>query len=85
MASDYDLAAADTLLSIEITPALPCGIGACGQPARRARIERDLRFASLWRLLPICDAHLRSLQAAAESACAEASPDPVSLGSSSSD
>jgi len=85
MAADHDLAAADSLLSIEITPTLPCGIGACGRPAQRARIERDLRFASLWRLLPICDDHLRSLQAAAERASAAPPSDPVTLGSLSPD
>ena len=65
LAADQDLLAADRLLSIEISPALPCGMGACGQLASHARIERDLRYVSLWRLLPICDTHLRSLQAAA--------------------
>ena len=85
MAADHDLALADNLLSIEITPMLPCGIDACGTPARRARVERDLRFASLWRLLPICDAHLRSLQAAAGHISSETPPDPVALGSPSSD
>ncbi len=64
MAMDYDLATGDSLLRIEINPALPCGIGACGQPARHARIERDQRYDSLWRLLPICDVHLLSLDAA---------------------
>ena len=85
MAAEHDLASTDSLLSIEITPMLPCGIGACGEPARRARVERDIHFASLWRLLPICDAHLRSLQAAAGHISAEAPPDPVALGSPFSD
>jgi hypothetical protein len=64
MAADHELSAGDSLLRIEINPSLPCGIGVCGQPARHARIERDPRYAALWRLLPICDVHLRSLDAA---------------------
>ncbi|HZC06760.1 MAG TPA: hypothetical protein VE338_14080 [Ktedonobacterales bacterium] len=65
MASDHDLSAGDSLMRIEINPPLPCGISGCGRPAHCARIERDLRYDSLWRLLPICEAHLRSLDAAA--------------------
>lgn len=67
MASDHEPSAGDSLLRIEINPPLPCGIGACGQLARCARIERDPRYDSLWRLLPICEAHLRSLDAASRS------------------
>ena len=65
MAADRDFSAGDSLLRIEINPALPCGIGECGRLARYARIERDVRYDSLWRLLPICDMHLASLDAAA--------------------
>ncbi len=65
MAVDVDLPAGDRLLRIEINPALPCGIGGCGQPAHCARIERDLRYDALWRLLPICEFHILSLAAAA--------------------
>ena len=65
MAADRDISAADSLLRIEINPALPCGIAECGCLARYARIERDRRYESLWRLLPICDVHLASLDAAA--------------------
>lgn len=68
MASDHDQSAGDSLLRIEINPPLPCGIGSCGQLARCARIERDPRYDSLWRLLPICEAHLRALDAAGRSA-----------------
>lgn len=64
MLVDRDNLSGDSLLRIEINPPLPCGIGDCGQPARFARIERDPRYEALWRLLPICDAHLRSLDAA---------------------
>jgi hypothetical protein len=75
MTVDHDILPGDSLLRIEINPSLPCGIGACGQPARYARIERDLRYDALWRLLPICDAHLRSLDAAARaSATVDTSP-----------
>lgn len=72
MASEYDPTTGDGLLRIEINPPLPCGIGDCGQPARYARIEHDPRYAVLWRLLPICDTHLRSLDAAGRSAVAAA-------------
>jgi hypothetical protein len=41
---------------------------------RYARIERDLRYASLWRLLPICDLHLASLDAAAADVASEVGP-----------
>ncbi len=72
MAADDELGAGDSLLRIEISPALPCGIGACGEPAHCARIERDPRYDALWRLLPICEFHIRSLEAAARAAAAEA-------------
>lgn len=65
MAADRDFSAGDSLLRIEINPALPCGIAECGRLARHARIERDVRYDALWRLLPICDVHLASLDAAA--------------------
>lgn len=77
MTTDYDIAAGDSLLRIEINPSLPCGIGACGQPAHYARIERDLRYDSLWRLLPICEAHFVSLDAAAARAAAAAIGSPL--------
>lgn len=63
MASEDHLQADDGLLRIEINPPLPCGFRACGRPARIAQIERDPRFDALWRLLPICDIHLASLDA----------------------
>ena len=72
MASEYDRSAGDGLLRIEINPPLPCGIRDCGQSARYARVERDPRYAALWRLLPICDTHLRSLDDVAARAAAEA-------------
>jgi len=65
MAADRDSASGDSLRRIEVNPGLPCGIRECGRLAHYARIERDPRFASLWRLLPICDIHLASLDAAA--------------------
>lgn len=70
MVTDQDLVAGDSLLRIEINPSLPCGIGGCGQPSHYARIERDLRYDALWRLLPICEAHLLSLDEAAARASA---------------
>jgi len=54
----------DTFLRIEINPPLPCGVYACERPARHARVERDPQFGPLWRLLPICETHLRSLDVA---------------------
>lgn len=72
MAMDHEWSAGDSLIRIEISPALPCGIGDCGQPARYARIERDPRYAALWRLLPICEAHLHSLDAAGRAIAATA-------------
>lgn len=74
MAADRELNAGDSLLRIEISPALPCGIGACGEPAYCARIERDPRYDALWRLLPICEFHIRSLEAAARAAAADVIP-----------
>lgn len=65
MAADRDSASGDSLRRIEVNPGLPCGIRDCGRLAHYGRIERDPRFASLWRLLPICDIHLASLDAAA--------------------
>ncbi len=84
MASDHDLSAGDSLLRIEINPPLPCGIGTCGHLARCARIERDPRYDSLWRLLPICEAHLRSLDAAAGRSAAQDGMTP-SVGASRRD
>ncbi|HEX9036677.1 MAG TPA: hypothetical protein VF808_06755 [Ktedonobacterales bacterium] len=55
----------DTLLRIEIHPPLPCGIAGCEELARRASVERDARYTSLWRLLPICETHQVSLAAGA--------------------
>ena len=55
----------DDLLTIEISQPLPCGVAHCDQPARRGRIERDPQAGALWRLLPICEAHLRQLAAGA--------------------
>jgi hypothetical protein len=64
MARDHESSAGDSLLRIEISPSLPCGIGDCGRPTHYARIEHDPRYDALWRLLPICEAHLLSLDAA---------------------
>ncbi|HEX8995623.1 MAG TPA: hypothetical protein VF812_06300 [Ktedonobacterales bacterium] len=79
MATDQDLVTSDSLLRIEINPSLPCGISACGRPAHCARIERDLHYGSLWRLLPICDMHLQSLDAAARAAAAASLTQPDRL------
>jgi hypothetical protein len=74
MATDHERSAGDSLLRIEISPSLPCGIGDCGQPTHYARIERDPCYDALWRLLPICEAHLRSLDAAGRAVADAAAP-----------
>ncbi len=45
----------DDVRHIELSSALPCGIGRCGRPTKRALIEDDLARPALWTLLPICD------------------------------
>lgn len=74
MAADRGSESGDSLRRIEVNPGLPCGISECGRLAHYARIERDPRFASLWRLLPICDIHLASLDAAAADVASAVGP-----------
>lgn len=82
MAAEGEGCGGDDLRLIEISAPLPCGISGCGQMTRRARIERDPERAALYLLLPLCDAHLRSLSAAAgatppaDDACAQTAPLP---------
>ncbi|HEX8731985.1 MAG TPA: hypothetical protein VF725_07975 [Ktedonobacterales bacterium] len=65
MTADDSYSTGDSVLGIAINPPLPCGISDCGRPAQYARVERDPRYAALWRLLPICNLHQAQLAAAA--------------------
>lgn len=80
MAAEDEGCGGDSLRLIEVSAPLPCGINGCGQMTRRARIERDPESVALFLLLPLCDAHLRGLSAAAgatssaDDACAQTAP-----------
>ena len=51
----------DEVRRIQMSAALPCGIGHCGRPTTRALIEDDLERPALWTLLPICDDCARAI------------------------
>lgn len=51
---------------IEISVLLPCGVSGCAQMTHRARIERHPDHPALYLLLPLCDLHLRRLNAPAD-------------------
>jgi hypothetical protein len=55
----------DAFVRIQLDPPLPCGIDTCGRLTHWGQVEREPGCDSLWRLLPICEAHMLSLASAA--------------------
>lgn len=66
MAEDDEEPGSDTLQLIEVSALLPCGVSGCAQMTHRARIERHPDHPALYLLLPLCDLHLRRLNAPAD-------------------